>query len=621
MRHGGVFFANAVLLNPSGTQTGNVNISGNISSYEVSATEFIGQSLQLGGPLVAATINATNGSFDNISAYGTSNLGTVTANSISTYSVGTDTFSGVAGSFTSSLNVSSSVSVGQNISTYAESVTNLNVSTIAISEAATIGNSLFVNGNVATRTFSVLNTANINTLLLSTPLSALYGGTGYYNIPIGVLLGQGPNATQVAIAKPVSAGYVLTDNGPGSLPTFQANAGSQGGVSVFKTFYNASVTGTTVTLNDSGVTLLYVGKNGSGLAIGTDVTVVGSTVTFTTALSTDTIFIVYTTSSTFSGAVTFQHEEYTPANTATTVTLSQTPGTVLFVARGSGIQRAGTDYTIAGSVLTFTSAFDGVTNVIIGYGSQGTGAGNASSLNGYNTALSPSITANTIPVTDASGKLGSNYKLIGAPTVYTSGSNTYTTPAGADALLIQLIGGGGAGGGFAATSTNQGAAGGGGGGGAFAQKWFANPTGNYTVVVGAGGTTGSAGAAGNNGNDSTFNSTTCVAKGGTGGNSGVAVSTPAFGATGGVGGSGGSSTGDITISGQAGGPGVIMPSGGIYGGGPGGTSSMGAGGTASGLPSVGGGGQGGTTGPNSSNGVGNTGAAGIAIIYAYSKAV
>src|SRR5215471_6876261 len=58
-------------------------------------------------------------------------------------------------------------------------------------------------------------------------------------------------------------------------------------------------------------------------------------------------------------------------------------------------------------------------------------------------------------------------------TVFTSGSGTYTTPAGCKAIFVECVGGGGAGGGAAALSAGQGGAGGGGGGGGYSASIIA----------------------------------------------------------------------------------------------------------------------------------------------------
>lgn len=78
--------------------------------------------------------------------------------------------------------------------------------------------------------------SNITSLSgLTTPLSVSQGGTGLATIAAhGVMVGEGTG--NVATAAPVSAGYVLTDNGPGFDPTFQALSVNSGRLLVVTAF-------------------------------------------------------------------------------------------------------------------------------------------------------------------------------------------------------------------------------------------------------------------------------------------------------------------------------------------------------------------------------------------------
>jgi hypothetical protein len=70
--------------------------------------------------------------------------------------------------------------------------------------------------------------------------------------------------------------------------------------------------------------------------------------------------------------LTAYRHEVMPANAATTVTLSNTPETVLMVARDGVIQSsAAGHYSIAGAVLTFGSAFNGSQRVVVTYTVRG----------------------------------------------------------------------------------------------------------------------------------------------------------------------------------------------------------------------------------------------------------
>lgn len=65
------------------------------------------------------------------------------------------------------------------------------------------------------------------------------------------------------------------------------------------------------------------------------------------------------------------HEEFLPANGATTISLSQAAERVLIVAR-SGILQSATDghYALAGQTLTFSDSFDGTERVVVAYESS-----------------------------------------------------------------------------------------------------------------------------------------------------------------------------------------------------------------------------------------------------------
>ena len=162
--------------------------------------------------------------------------------------------------------------------------------------------------------------------------------------------------------------------------------------------------------------------------------------------------------------------------------------------------------------------------------------------------------------------------LFGGITYLTTGTAaTYTTPTGARALYVEVVGGGGGGGGVDGNGTEAAASGGGAGGGC-AEKFIVSPDATYTYTVGAGGAGGVADTDGAAGGDSSFGSLT-----GGGGPGGVDI-TPS--ATDGfyVNNSGGSATGgDLNISGQ---PGGIRCRGDIWGaivGGFGGGSKLGNG--------------------------------------------
>jgi hypothetical protein len=140
---------------------------------------------------------------------------------------------------------------------------------------------------------------------------------------------------------------------------------------------------------------------------------------------------------------------------------------------------------------------------------------------------------------------------------------TWTKPAGAKRVLVEVQGAGGAGGGCAATGASQAAEGAGGGGGGFGAKWFdaSALAATVAVVVGVGGT-GVSNGTGNTGEDSSFGSH-FSAIGGTGGAAMAATGGPLH-ANGGEGGGVadlGTGLPQIVCTGGDGGAGVVVATG------------------------------------------------------------
>lgn len=158
----------------------------------------------------------------------------------------------------------------------------------------------------------------------------------------------------------------------------------------------------------------------------------------------------------------------------------------------------------------------------------------------------------------------------------TVGTDTWTKPAGARSVLVQVQGGGGAGGGTNAPSTGQNSVGSGGAGGGYGETWFsANAlTDTVTVTVGAGGA-GNSGAAGSAGSSSSFGGYVS-ADGGAGGLTAAGSAT----ATGQSGGDASSQTivADLAVPGNSGGHGIKLGAGSAAYGGHGGGSRLGGGG-------------------------------------------
>lgn len=210
-----------------------------------------------------------------------------------------------------------------------------------------------------------------------------------------------------------------------------------------------------------------------------------------------------------------------------------------------------------------------------------------------------------------------------AVNVYITGSGTYTTPAGAYALLVECVGGGGQGGG-SNTAAASAATGGGGGGGSYSRKYISSPAASYAYAVGAGGSTGAAGANGQAGSNTTFGSpSVCTAIGGNGGVNSAAGATNVFVGTGGAGGAIASAVGDYRAAGADGGTGYRIDGtkgksgdggGSMLGGAQAGitTENVGAAGV-----QQGGGGSGGLTLNGGTARAGGAGASGAIIVTAY----
>lgn len=208
--------------------------------------------------------------------------------------------------------------------------------------------------------------------------------------------------------------------------------------------------------------------------------------------------------------------------------------------------------------------------------------------------------------------------------VFTS-SGTWTRPAGAIRVFVQVQAAGGGSGGVASTGAGQAACAPGGSGGEYAEGFFtpAATGASVAVTVGAGGTAGTAGAnAGGDGGGSSFGSLiTCT--GGSGSAGGTASSATSIGSpNGGTGGTGG----DFRVAGGDGGNGQVIGAVPVkYN--SGGYAFLGGARRASGVAATtttgfngypyGGGASGPANGASQSAVAGSTGAAGIVIVTTY----
>ena len=225
-------------------------------------------------------------------------------------------------------------------------------------------------------------------------------------------------------------------------------------------------------------------------------------------------------------------------------------------------------------------------------------------------------------------------------TVITTDGQTWTSPASATTVKVEIYGAGGGGGGGGGSSTDHG--GGGGGGGGYAVVIFSAPASTvYTAVIGAGGAATGVSSNGNAGSKtSTFIGTNCnvQATAGGGGTAGGVLTTgsPGLGGAGGAGsggfynstlGNGGCGGGGAASGGAVGVAGISGANGGGAGGSSGAGSGAGGGGGGGGVGGANGMNTGQATTPNAftnsgggggggrAGGWGSNGAAGKVIIY------
>jgi hypothetical protein len=287
-------------------------------------------------------------------------------------------------------------------------------------------------------------------------------------------------------------------------------------------------------------------------------------------------------------------------NQNTTGTASNVTGTVAIVNGGSGQTTAQLAINaFAGAVTSGSYLRGNGTNVVM----NTIQAADVPTLNQNTTGTASNVTG-TVAVANGGTGLTTIPHTV---QVFTSGSGTYTSPAGVKAIRVTLVGGGGGGGGI----NGSGAAGGGGGGGTALWLYpsgFAAATG-YAYAVGASGAGGvnTSASTGSTGGSTTFTigATTVTAGGGAGG--AASLGGTAAGGTGGT-----STNGTVNMVGGGGGesygPSLI--------GGTGGSSTMGGGGRqAFGTATVGGNyGGGGAGAVNNAALAGGAGAGGLIIV-------
>lgn len=440
----------------------------------------------------------------------------------------------------------------------------------SLAPSATVGIALVSQGAAADPAFGSVVVAGGGTGATTfTPYAVLTGGT--------TSTGAIQNVSGVG-----TAGQVLTSNGAGTLPSWQA----------------ASIPGTlsTLTGNSGGAVSPTTGNittAGSG-----SITIVGNpgTSTLTTSLTGITNHNVLVGSGT---------------DTITNVAPSATVGTPLISQGVSGDPIFGVASVPGGG--TGSGSFTAYS--IIAAGTTSTGAFQNVSGLGTSGQILTSNGAGSLPTWQANP--GSS--VVVASQIFTA-SGTYTPTASMKYCLIQCLGGGGAGGGAASTNSNNFSAGAGGSGGEYAQGIFSAATigASRVVTIGAGGIGVSGGTGGNGGTTSVGVLITANGGHGSPGTGSTFNPLEVFAGTGGTGGSGG----DFRVPGQIGGYAIANAVASATAG-LGANSQYGAGGNASintaGNPGLGygSGGGGAANGNNGSNRAGGNGAPGIVIITEY----
>jgi hypothetical protein len=134
---------------------------------------------------------------------------------------------------------------------------------------------------------------------------------------------------------------------------------------------------TTVTLSKTPADVILVTRDGAVQSL-TDAhySFAGSVVTFTDAFNgSERVLVTYVVGAVGAvgamGPSASLHEEFMPAASASTLTLSQVPQSILMVARNGVVQSASSgNYSFAGTVLTFTDTFSGTERVVVEYAVQ-----------------------------------------------------------------------------------------------------------------------------------------------------------------------------------------------------------------------------------------------------------
>jgi len=249
-------------------------------------------------------------------------------------------------------------------------------------------------------------------------LAPTVNGVNTIQVPNGALIDRGSGVAEIVFPPTLEVKEVdgapdvvgakvltfpngsLTDQGSGSVAiTF--------GSGIVRRDQFLGVSGTTVTLSMPADTIMSVSKNGLEERSGTDYTVAGTIVTFTTALVSDDISVVYYQVNSFVPGAAPYYQEFDPPAAATTVTLMSVPGMILGVVRNGVTQSTSLgDWTwnSGTTTVTFSDAFVAGEHVIVTW-SQNFGSGNASTVNNIPAVPASTPQANALVAVDGTAHL------------------------------------------------------------------------------------------------------------------------------------------------------------------------------------------------------------------------
>ena len=493
-----------------------------------------------------------------------------------------------------------------NINTVAGNTTNINTVAGSIANVNSVGNNISNVNTVASNAASINTNASNITAIQNASANATTATTqaATATTQAGIATTQATNAASSATAASASAAaasaaaasglyrqvldksanYTIVAADSGTL--FRANTGSGAltftlpSISAVTDGYRVAVVKWT-----SDANVVNINRAGSDTINGATTVQIGSQysqIIFVADFETNTWFA----SQSGLGATNKYADVFSGAG-GTTFTLSAAPGATVNVdVYISGVHQVqGTDFTVSGTTLTFTSAPPtGTNNILAVYGvplaigtpSDGTvGASKLDTANSNGTGAMqlPSGTTAQRPASPVNGQTRFN-TTIGLTEIY-EGGGWYPINI-SYSINYLVVAGGGSGSSQYTRSGNTG--GGGGAGGLLSGSFFATTGATYTATVGAGGAAVGNGITtdvqGNNGSNSSFNIATAIGGGG-GGQSASA------GSNGGSGGGGGSQNPNVGGSGTAG-QGYAGGGGAGSGGAGGGGGAGAAGGNASG---------------------------------------